>query len=66
MMVVQEAVVGEQCSQDELAVEAVLKILLVVARVQERLGVVVAAAVAEQPKWDAMTGVLLQGEEMAQ
>lgn len=65
-MVVQEAEAGEQHSQDELVVEVVLEILLVVARVQEGLVVVVVAAAAEQPRWDAMTGVLQQGEETAQ
>jgi hypothetical protein len=65
-VVAQEAEAGEQYSQDELAVGVVLKILVVVARVQEGPVVVVVAAAAEQPRWDAMAGVLEQGEEVAQ
>lgn len=65
-MVAQEAEAEEQHSQDELAVGVVLKILVVVARVQEGPVVVVVAAAAGQPRWDAMTGVLQQGGEVAQ
>jgi hypothetical protein len=65
-VVVQEAEAGEQHSQDELAVGVVLKILLVVARVQEGSVVVVVEAAAEQPRWDAMTGALEQEEGVAQ
>lgn len=65
-MVVPEAEAGEQRSQDELVVEVDLKFLLIVARVQEGSVVVLVAAVAEQPRWDAMMGALQQGKEMAQ
>lgn len=66
MVVQEEAEVGEQHSQDELAVGVVLKVLVVVARVQEGPVVVVVAAAAGQPRWDAMTGALEQGEQVAQ
>lgn len=69
MVVQEEAEAEEQHSQDELAVGVVLKVLVVVARVQEGLVVVVVvvvAAAAEQPRWDEMMGALQQGEEVAQ
>lgn len=66
MVVQEEAEAGEQHSQDELAVEVVLKVLVVVARVQEGPVVVVVAAAAGQPRWDAMMEALQQGEEVAQ
>jgi hypothetical protein len=65
-VVVPEAEAGEQRSQDELVVEVDLKFLLIVARVQEGSVVVLVAAAAEQPRWDAMMGALQQGKEMAQ
>lgn len=65
-MVVPEAEAGEQRSQDELVVEVDLKFLPIVARVQEGSVVVLVAAAAEQPRWDAMMGALQQGKEMAQ
>jgi hypothetical protein len=65
-VVVPEAEAGEQRSQDELVVEVDLKFLPIVARVQEGSVVVLVAAAAEQPRWDAMMGALQQGKEMAQ
>lgn len=66
MVVQEEAEVGEQHSQGELAVGVVLKVLVVVARVQEGPVEVVVAAAAGQPRWDGMTGALEQEEQVAQ
>lgn len=65
-MVVQGAEAGEPYSRDELAAQVVLKILLVVAQVQEVPVVVVVVVEVEQPRWDGMTGALQQGEEVGQ